>query len=193
MTLGYACLAVSPVIGLAGYCAAHLAMAWLVGRPRPYVYLLLGFPVGLIFTLAASVLGMADGERTTADAWALIGFNLLTYGALGYGYFQFVNTNITSLRIRILKELLLSPNGLAAREVSGLYGAGEVVGRRIERLTAGGQLVEKGGRFYLGNRSLLVVARIIDALRYLVLGPTPSARPAVPRTRTQKQRRRRSA
>jgi hypothetical protein len=190
MTFGYACLAVAPVIGLAGYCAAHLAMAWLIGRPRPYLYLLLGFPAGLVLTLAASALWLADGGLAPADAWALVGFNLLTYGALGYGYFQFVNTNITSLRIRILKELLLSPNGLPARAVFGLYGPEEVVGRRIERLTAGGQFIEKGGRFYLGNRSLLVVARIIDALRYLVLGPTPPAQQSAPRTRTQKQRRR---
>ena len=32
--------------------------------------------------------------------------NELTYIALGFGYFNFVNLNLTSLRIRLLRELL---------------------------------------------------------------------------------------
>lgn len=95
---------------------------------------------------------------------------MLTYAALGFCYFNFVNLNVTSLRIRLLRELLeRHPQGVARGEIFTKYGAEQILSVRLERLTRSGHFVHQENRYYTGKRSILFIARIIDVLTWIVV------------------------
>ena len=96
--------------------------------------------------------------------------NLAAYLALAFGYFNFINLNIASLRIRMVQELAEAGGAMPVEALTGLYNTEAVISVRIDRLVSGGHLVERQGRFYSGQRKFLVVGRIFDILRLVILG-----------------------
>jgi hypothetical protein len=181
MTAGHIALALAPLAGLAVDCAAHIVVAWLT-RGGPLRNLVLAFAAGSVAPLAASLYAILGTDLPIADGIALSLLCLATFITLGYGYTAFVNLNLTSLRIRVLQEVWLAADGLAVSTVWRHYGTEEILRRRIERLTANGQLVQRDGRFYLGKRTFLLIARVIDTARFIVLGSRSV--PAPPRALT---------
>jgi hypothetical protein len=169
MVLGDAALAFAPVAGLAVDCLTHIVVArlWRGGPPRK---LMIGFAAGLLCTAGACILALAGTEADCADALALASLSLATYAALGFGYWSFINLNITSLRIRLLQEVQEAPDGLPVAALHRYYGTEEMLRRRLVRLLGNGQVVERAGRFYLNKCTLLCIARTIDAARFLILG-----------------------
>ncbi len=119
MAAAHALLALAPVLGLATYCVSHLVACRIVGQianlpgirrignpPHgPYFPLVLGCGCGLVVTAAISLAAMLWTHGTLADGVALTGVNAMAYLALAFGYFNFVNLNIASLRIRMIQEL----------------------------------------------------------------------------------------
>jgi hypothetical protein len=96
--------------------------------------------------------------------------NLLTYLALAFGYFNFVNLTIASLRIRLLEEILDAGGELSAGRLRAAYNADSVSDLRLARLLRGGHLVERNGRLVIGRRRFMIVARIFDFLHWLIIG-----------------------
>jgi hypothetical protein len=95
----------------------------------------------------------------------------LTYAFLGFVFFNTLNANLSSLRVRLLKELLArEPNGMPAAELFERYGAGEILNTRIERLAAGGQIVQRGDRYYFHPKGVALIGKFFSALRQLLLG-----------------------
>jgi hypothetical protein len=140
-----------------------------------------------------------DRERLDiANVTGLSALCLATYAALGFGYWAFVNLNITSLRIRLLQEVQDTPDGLPVAELERRYGTEEKLRRRLVRLVGNGQYVERDGRFHLGKRTFLNIARTIDLARFLILGrvtarPTVSPHAAAPADQPAPQAWRRTA
>lgn len=167
---GYPLVALGPLAGLAVEVVTHIAVAWLTGGRRIALSLLAGIAAGLLATAALTGAGFARMNPISLDAVALAAMNLAAYLALAYGYFNFVNLNMTSLRIRILLELRESPDGLTTAGLRELYRPDYLIQRRIDRLTAQGYLAEQDGRFRLRGRGLLHLARAITALKWVVLG-----------------------
>jgi len=166
----YALLAIAPLLGLASYCLSHVLVSRKV-RNRGYYYpLLVGCVCGLAATLAISAAALALMPETVPDCVALLGMNLVAYLALSFGYFNFINLNIASLRIRMVQELAESGGEMPVEALMGLYNTEEVVAVRIDRLVRGGHLAERQGRFYCGKRRFLLVGRIFDFLRLVILG-----------------------
>lgn len=163
-------LAVSPVVGLAAYCVTHVFLARIIASRSPYAALAFGSLGGLAVAVAVTVAGVAGARATAVDAAALIAINFVAYLALAFCYFNFVNLTIASLRIRLLEELLESPEPLPKSALLGRYDSSRVAGLRIERLVRGGHLVEQNGRFRSGRLKFLVVARIFDVLHGLIIG-----------------------
>lgn len=54
----------------------------------------------------------------------------ITFGAFGYGYFHFINLGETARRIRIVKELSESENGLTMDELLERYNASIIINVR---------------------------------------------------------------
>ena len=115
MVAAHALSALAPVLGLAAYCLSHLAACRLVRRRGNYFSLVIGCGCGLAVTAAINVAALLWMHCTLADGLTLAGINLVAYLALAFGYFNFVNLNIASLRIRMIQELAESGGRLAGR------------------------------------------------------------------------------
>ena len=78
--------------------------------------LVCGFLLGL-FVAAVIVAANVPAAISTGDLaglWATLG---LSYVALAFGFWAFLNLNMTSLRIRMLRELLRSEYGMTHAEI----------------------------------------------------------------------------
>ena len=163
-------LAFAPVIGLAAYCLCHVVSARLIGGRNPYPALVLGAVAGIGTAAVLTLLACVRGARPFADTVALTGMNTVAALGFAFGYFNFVNLTVASLRIRILEELTASGGWLPRATLLDRYGTGSVIEIRLARLVRGGHIVERNGRLHTGRLQFLVVARIFDALRTLILG-----------------------
>jgi hypothetical protein len=170
MDYAYPLIAVTPILGLAVYCFSHLLVSW-SGRIRsPYVALMIGCGIGLAVTFVVSAAALAFLHAGWFDAMAMIGMNVSAYLAFAFGYFNFINLNIASLRIRMLEELAESGGSMPVEALTSLYNTEEVIALRINRLVAGGHLTIRQGRYFSGKRRFLIVGRIFDFLRFAILG-----------------------
>ena len=160
----------APLLGLASYCVSHLLVSRLVRNRGHYYPLMIGCGCGLAATLVVSAAALAFMQASVPDFAALLGMNLVAYLAFSFGYFNFINLNIASLRIRMVQELAESGGEMPVEALTDLYNIEEVIALRIDRLSSGGHLIERQGRFYSGKRQFLIVGRIFDFLRLVILG-----------------------
>jgi hypothetical protein len=166
----YPVIVLAPVLGLAVYCAAQILSARSGAWEGPYASLTLGFFLG--FAAAMGVTGIAVHEMgpRLADAVGLVATNIVTYLALAFGYFNFVNLTVASLRIRLLEEIQDAGGSVSEDRLLGLYDSSSVASIRLARLVRGGHLVERDARLFRGKSRFLAVARIFDALRWFIIG-----------------------
>ena len=160
----------APVLGLAAYCIAQILVARASSGSSPYHSLKRGFIAGLLVAMALSGWGVASMAISPQDRVGYLTLNLLTYLALAFGYFNFVNLTVASLRIRLLEEIRESGGALSADALKVTYNSREVVAIRLQRLIQGGHLVEKDGRLHSGRLPFLIVARIFDGLHWFIFG-----------------------
>ena len=95
----------APVAGLAAEVVGHVAAFRLCRRLGMLKSECAGFLVGAGHggtILWGTMLGALPVGQTACFLLA----NLAIYGALGYGYFHFVNLGETARRVRLLRELL---------------------------------------------------------------------------------------
>ena len=170
MINAYTFLAAAPVLGLAVYCLSHIAACHTIPHRGNYFPLVIGCGCGLAATIAISLAALLWMQSGLADGLALAGVNMVAYMAFAFGYFNFINLNIASLRIRMLQELADEGGRLPAERLTGLYNTETVIAVRIDRLASGGHLVERDGRYYSGKWRFLFVARTFDLLRWAILG-----------------------
>lgn len=178
MANGYPWLVSAPVIGLAVYCLIHLTAAQIWRGPSPYPPLIGAFLPGLLATAIASGVALYAMQAPWLDVVGYGVLNLTCYGALGWGYFHFVNLCIASLRIRVLEEIAEAGGEMEATTLLTLYNTDGMIGTRISRLTSGGHLVLRDERYYSGKSHFLWAARFFDFLRGLILGPQYLRRPS---------------
>jgi hypothetical protein len=166
---GYPLVVLAPVAGLLAYVVSQVALAQAAPGRSPYVSLSRGFVAGLAVMIIVTALGLGRMQASRND---VIGYGLLNvfcYLALAFGYFNFVNLTVASLRIRLLEELLEAGGGLSAEQLNAVYNVDSVAGLRLDRLVRGGHLVERHGRLVIGRRRFMIVARIFDFLHWLII------------------------
>jgi hypothetical protein len=129
--------------------------------------ILSGLLAGLAVTLAVIFWGvLQEPGDGIVDAWLL---GVATYLALAFCFWAFINLNITSLRIRVLRQALRAGGTIALSDLLHLYSPTERLQRRLERLAEGGQLVRSGDRWCLGKGPVLLIARTMTLLRWLIV------------------------
>ena len=161
-------IAIAPLAGLAFAVSAQIMVAH-VSRGKVGASIVIGILGGLAVTLAAIALGRAETPGATgefADTWLL---GVATYLALAFGFWAFLNLNITSMRIRILRQLLRAGGHMALSDMAVSYSPAERLRRRLERLEKGGQIMCEDGRWRLGSWQVLAVARCVEAWRRFIL------------------------
>lgn len=166
----YPTIVAAPVIGLAAYCLAQILAARSMPGSSPYRSLKIGFVFGLIVAITVGGWGVGRMTLSPQDRTGYLMLTLLTYLALAFGYFNFVNLTVASLRIRLLEEIREAGGALAADSLKATYNSREVVALRLQRLIQGGHLVEKNGRLHSGRLPFLIVARIFDVLHRFIFG-----------------------
>lgn len=129
--------------------------------------LVLGFVVGFISLLLLNYFMFTENLSNFASG---IPPSIISYTAFGYCYFHFVNLGETARRIRILRELYESENGLTMQEILERYNAKQIIDARLSRLLNTGQIVTKGGRYFAGKPLMLIASKAIILLKLLVLG-----------------------
>lgn len=127
---------------------------------------LAGFGAGLI-SLSATELLIA--LKHGPDAFLILA-NLITYVALCYGYFHFLNLGETGRRIRLLMELREHPEGIAEDGILALYNAKEIIEKRIARLKRKDQIILENGRYSVAKSQVLYMSRILDGLKLVLFG-----------------------
>ncbi len=95
--------------------------------------------------------------------------DLITYISLGYCYFHFINLGETARRIRILRELKDSGEGLTLNEFLARYNAQEIFENRISRLLKNGQIILVNGKYYIGKSFLLYMAGFLVFLKFILM------------------------
>jgi hypothetical protein len=130
----------------------------------------IGFGMGgLSLFLMESVSYRSQG-MSFVDFGATVVAHLLTYSALGYGYFHFINLGETARRVRILRELYSANTGLSKDQLLVRYNATIVIGNRINRLLASEQIIEKNGRYFINSPIMLLMSKSIIFMKYMLLG-----------------------
>ena len=160
----------APVLGLAAYCLTQIFVARSSPGRSPYHSLKRGFIGGLFVAMVVSGWGVTQMPNSLQDRIGFVVLNLLTYLALAFGYFNFVNLTVASLRIRLLEEIREAGGLLPTNTLKTAYNSREVVANRLQRLLQGGHLIEKNGRLHSGRLPFLIVARIFDSLRWFIIG-----------------------
>lgn len=95
--------------------------------------------------------------------------NFIIYFILWNVYFHFVNLGETGRRIRILRELMASKDGLSLDDILSRYNAKEIIARRLIRLTKNGQIILKDNKYYIGKPIMLLITKVIVTMKLLIL------------------------
>ena len=166
---GYPLVVLAPVAGLLAYFVSQVAFARVARGASPYVSLSRGFVAGLVVMTVVTALGLWQMQASRTDTTGSGLLNVVSYLALAFGYFNFVNLTIASLRIRLLEELRAAGGVLSAEQLGAAYKTDAVADLRLDRLVRGGHLVERQGRLVIGRRRFMVVARIFDFLHWFII------------------------
>jgi hypothetical protein len=166
----YPWLVAAPIVGLTVDLVAHVLACGLMRGRRPGTCLLVGFVLGLTATVVLSLGVLAGLNRDGGDSAALLLFNAAIFLALAYGYFHFVNLNVSSIRLGILRDLLGAEQGRTEEEILRPFDATKLVEGRLARLVQYQAIVEREGRYFSRPSVLLFIARGIALLKRVVLG-----------------------
>jgi len=164
-------LAAAPLAGLAVDFVALIVLRQAFASLNYLLAIVLAFAAGFCAQAALTVFAL-HGAAAPADSFAYLLLNILAYGALGYGYFTFVNLSATSLRIRIMRLILNSPGGRASADaIASLYDAKEMVDARLGRLVSWRQLRVDGARYVVADGAVFPdLYRLVALLRIAVYG-----------------------
>jgi hypothetical protein len=171
--LGALAVAASPLIGLAACFVAHVVVSRAApAMPRQHGLLVAVLAGGAL--VAASIVPTLRADllrMPVADAWGSTLTSVLAYLGFAYCYvIGFFNIGESARRIRLLIELYAAgPRGLTVPEVLTVYNAQMVLDARLHRLLSSGQIVERGGRYFLRRRVLLHGAHALVVLKILLL------------------------
>lgn len=169
----YPIIVLSPLVGLIAYCASHVSLARRNFGRSPYASLAIGFICGFVIVVMVTTWTLVRGDFEAWDCTGYLVLDVMTYVALAFGYFNFVNLMVASLRIRILEELRIAGGCMSRASLTRQYDSQAVISARLDRLVRGGHIVERDGRFYRGRIGFLLVARVFDRLRSVIIGPAP--------------------
>lgn len=161
-------ITLAPLAGLALTVLTQIVVVH-VSRGKVGASIIIGIFCGLAMTLAVIALGCAEAPGATdgfVDTWLL---GSATYLALAFGFWAFLNLNITSMRIRILRQLLRAGGRMGLSDMAVSYTLAERLRRRLERLAKGGQIMCEDGRWRLRSWQVLAIARCVEAWRGFIL------------------------
>lgn len=164
----------TPVFGLAVCVVAHVLFSRALRELSRPNAILCSFGLGLVSVLGLAVVFAAQ-RSGAVSADEFIGQGVLwivAYTCLVYCYvFGFFNLGESARRIRLLIELhSAGEKGMTFDEILAVYNARMIIDARLGRLLAGGQIIEKDGRYFVGSPLMLYLAKALVLLKVVLLG-----------------------
>jgi hypothetical protein len=161
-------LVLAPTLGLAAGVLIHLTVTWSLRGLGVYVRMACGVAAGLAVSVGLSLLASTRLSLVAGEMTAYMLFNITTFLILAFGYFNLVQMNLSSLRLRIANELSDSPGGMSAEQLLVLYSGRAIVDERLARLSRGGQIILRDGRYHHRFSVVYLVALAMDAMKRMV-------------------------
>ena len=154
----------SPVVATALNCLVYLVLkrAFKLGLTAS-IFGGLGIGLAAITIFAVSTL-----YDFTAEPAALLLSQIGTYLGLAFCFWAFLNLNITSLRIRMIRQLLDAGGAMTMAGLMNTYSDSERLQRRLRRLQETGQIVLVEGKWQIRSSPMLAIARCVDVLRIIM-------------------------
>lgn len=163
-------LSLAPILGLAVNVMAQFVISRLplaIGHVRRQF---LSFGCGLAAVGLWLALRLPSAGFTPLAGAGYVALHLLSYVMVGFIFFNVINLNISSLRIRMLKEYLREyPQPLADRVLREKYHTRGMLEARLERLTHGGQISQRGDRYYFQHSLVVVIGHFFAFLQKFLL------------------------
>jgi len=161
-------IALAPLAGQMANCVLQV-IVFRLRRNGLLRSIIIGFGAGGIVTVTVTACGNRLSADSDTDNLARFLVNMLTFGALGYGYFHFINLGETARRIRILREIVEAGGWLDEAGLLRRYNAAEILHVRLARLLRSRQITARNGRYVLGSPTMVTMARMIGLLKRLLL------------------------
>lgn len=169
-------LTAAPLLGLAVNVVIQLGLGRLrlgVGHVRRQF---VSFSCGLLATALALALLLPPARLAAWDRAGYAALHGLSYIFLGFLFFNVINLNISSLRIRMLKEYLAQhPRPLSDDILRQKYNVRDMVTARLERLARGRQIDHRDGRYYVRRGAVVLIGHFFARLRALLLPSRPES------------------
>lgn len=99
---------------------------------------------------------------------ALIG--LIAYGAWWFSFLNLVQALESSLRVRLLAEVRAAGGRISLAELTQRYDDATLLRMRLQRLRAGGAVVEQDGRLHVVSPGLRTIAGFFRFLKRILVG-----------------------
>lgn len=159
-------ITISPIVGLVVNVALQVAVVHLTQRIG--LSIIVGALGGLAAALAEATLNLppAGGVLNAIAVWVFV---VVSFLGFAYNYWVFLNLNITSLRIRTLRDLLEHEEGVSLSNIMAQYSLAEMLRRRLERLEHGKQITCTDGRYQLASGKLMILHHTLAVLRAIIL------------------------
>lgn len=122
--------------------------------------LLTGFSATLVVALAGA----------PAISFAPLATAILAFGAWWFVFLNLVQALESSIRVRLINELRIAGGHMPWSVLRERYSDAVLLRLRLNRLQAGGAVVERSGRFYVVSPGLKLIAGVFRFLKTLLLG-----------------------
>ena len=159
-----------PLFGLVIYSSSQLFGIRYVAGLSYLKSVVFGFGFGLFIVVSLELVFILSVVKSLSDSIALFVVSIITYCLLGLCYFAFINLPVSALRIRLLRELYESEKGITMKELLMRYNSKEIIEKRINRLINNRQIICKNERYYVKRSITLVMAVILELMRFIILG-----------------------
>lgn len=171
LSMGFIMISVVLISGLIGIIC-HLVISRVMDGRAVMKSLLACGGLSLVINLLSTVLLYVPASNISAksDYTGVVIANILFEICGWYGYYALINLNLTSIRIRILKEIIKAGGALDVATLEQGYSHETMLQDRLGRLTSMGQLKMVDGCYCIDGTFWLYVAQIIERVKCLVFG-----------------------
>jgi hypothetical protein len=167
-TPGY--LLFAPFVGIVVDILAHISLSRIDKRGAHVTMQFISIGVGFFITLLTLIFFLNGDDVSLANKIAYGILYIGIYLEFAFILFNVINANVSSLRVRMLKEYFsMGEQGLSDHSLIKKYSASEILEARIQRLTAGEQIYLRENRFYPAKGGVAIIALFFNGLRYILL------------------------
>jgi hypothetical protein len=163
-------LLLAPFAGFVADVFVQFALSQFAARRGHLRTQFLSFGVGLVVTVIALTDLLWRYPFASADRVGYLILYIMIYVCFGYCFFNVISANVSSLRVRMLKEYLLhDPTPLPDSAMYQRYPARQILEARLARLVSGRQIYMNAGRYYVRLGTVIFIGRFFATLRRFLL------------------------